>query len=145
MRRLPIGKAEVVRTGRGVAFLAFGSAVSEALQAGDELDATVVNMRFVKPLDEDVVFEMARKHEVLVTVEDNVIAGGAGSAVNECMARLDIQVTTLNLGLPDRFLEHGSREELLAEAGIDAAGIIASVEALLRDRQRPASSSYVAS
>jgi 1-deoxy-D-xylulose-5-phosphate synthase len=145
MRRLPIGKGEILRTGHGVALLAFGSAVSEALQAGDALDATVINMRFVKPLDEDMVFEMARKHDVIVTVEDNVIAGGAGSAINECLARFDVQTTVLNLGLPDQFLEHGSREQLLAEAGIDSSGIIASIEALLRNRHRPASGSYVVS
>lgn len=145
MRRLAVGKAECLREGRNVALLAFGSAVSEALQAGDELDATVVNMRFIKPLDENIVFEMAHQHDFLVTVEDNAVAGGAGSAVNECLARLDVQVTVLNLGLPDRFLDHGSREQLLTEAGIDAPGIIASIEVLLRNRRRPASSSYAAS
>jgi 1-deoxy-D-xylulose-5-phosphate synthase len=145
MRRLPIGKAEILRMGRGVALLAFGSTVSEALQAGDTLDASVVNMRFIKPLDEDMVFEMSRQHDVLVTVEDNVVAGGAGSAINECLARLEVQVTMLNLGLPDRFLQHGSREQLVTEAGIDAPGIIASVETLLRNRKRPSSSHYAAS
>jgi 1-deoxy-D-xylulose-5-phosphate synthase len=145
MRRLPVGKAAKIRTGRGVAVLAFGSPVSDALQAGDTLDATVVNMRFVKPLDEDMVFELARDHALLVTVEDNAVAGGAGSAVNECLARLDAQVPVLNLGLPDRFLEHGSREELLSEAGLDAAGILASVEAVLRKQRRSASGQYVVS
>jgi 1-deoxy-D-xylulose-5-phosphate synthase len=145
MRRLPVGKAAKIRTGRGVAVLAFGSPASDALQAGDTLDATVVNMRFVKPLDEDMVFELARDHALLVTVEDNAVAGGAGSAVNECLARLDAQVPVLNLGLPDRFLEHGSREELLSEAGLDAAGILASVEAVLRKQRRSASGHYVVS
>jgi 1-deoxy-D-xylulose-5-phosphate synthase len=140
MRRLAVGKGETLRKGRKVALLAFGSAVSEALQAGDRLDASVVNMRFIKPLDENMVFDMARQHDVLVTIEDNAIAGGAGSAVNECLARLDIQITVLNLGLPDRFLEHGSREQLLTEAGIDAPGIVASIETLLRGKRRPASS-----
>jgi 1-deoxy-D-xylulose-5-phosphate synthase len=145
MRLLAIGKAKKLRTGRGLVLLAFGSTVSEALQAGDALDATVVNMRFVKPLDEEIVFELAQAHDILVTVEDNVVAGGAGSAVNECLARLDVQVTILNLGLPDRFLEHGSREQLLAEAGLDAPGIIASIETLLHARKPAASSHYKAS
>jgi len=145
MRQLVIGKAERLRTGRGIALLAFGSTVSEALQVGDVLDASVVNMRFIKPLDEDIIFELARKHEVLVTVEDNAVAGGAGSAINECLTRLDMQVTVLNLGLPDRFLEHGSREQLLAEAGLDAAGIIASIESLLHTRQPATSNQYRAS
>ncbi len=145
LRRLPVGKADKIRTGRGVALLAFGSTVSDALQAGDALEATVVNMRFVKPLDEDIVFELARDHALLVTVEDNAIAGGAGSAVNECLARLNVQVPVLNLGLPDRFLDHGSREELLSEAGLDAAGILASVEAVVRKQRRSASGHYVIS
>jgi 1-deoxy-D-xylulose-5-phosphate synthase len=145
MRLLAIGKAKKLRTGRGLVLLAFGSTVSEALQAGDALDATVVNMRFVKPLDEEIVFELAQAHGILVTVEDNAVAGGAGSAVNECLARLDVQVTILNLGLPDRFLEHGSREQLLAEAGLDAPGIIASIETLLHARKPAASSHYKAS
>jgi 1-deoxy-D-xylulose-5-phosphate synthase len=142
MRQLVIGKAERLRTGRGIALLAFGSTVSEALRVGDVLDASVVNMRFIKPLDEDIVFELARKHEVLVTLEDNAVAGGAGSAINEYLTRLDMQVTVLNLGLPDRFLEHGSREQLLAEAGLDAAGIIASIESLLQTRQPATSNQY---
>jgi 1-deoxy-D-xylulose-5-phosphate synthase len=145
MRQLVIGKAERLRTGRGIALLAFGSTVSEALRVGDVLDASVVNMRFIKPLDEDIVFELARKHEVLVTLEDNAVAGGAGSAINEYLTRLDMQVTVLNLGLPDRFLEHGSREQLLAEAGLDAAGIIASIESLLQTRQPATSNQYRAS
>ncbi|MBA2492628.1 MAG: 1-deoxy-D-xylulose-5-phosphate synthase [Gammaproteobacteria bacterium] len=135
MRRLAIGKAEKLRQGRKIAILAFGSAVSDAWQAGEALNASVVNMRFVKPLDEAMVTQLAREHDVLVTVEDNVIAGGAGSAVNECLARLDKQVTVLNLGLPDRFLEHGSREQLLAEAGIDAPGIVASIESSLGSKR----------
>jgi 1-deoxy-D-xylulose-5-phosphate synthase len=142
MRQLVIGKAERLRTGRGIALLAFGSTVSEALRVGNVLDASVVNMRFIKPLDEDIVFELARKHEVLVTLEDNAVAGGAGSAINEYLTRLDMQVTVLNLGLPDRFLEHGSREQLLAEAGLDAAGIIASIESLLQTRQPATSNQY---
>nr|MBA3731553.1 1-deoxy-D-xylulose-5-phosphate synthase [Gammaproteobacteria bacterium] len=136
MRRLATGKAQMLRQGRKIAILGFGSAVRDALLAGETLNASVVNMRFIKPLDEAMVTQLACEHDVLVTVEDNAIAGGAGGAVNECLVRLDDHVTVLNLGLPDRFLEHGSREQLLAEAGIDAPGIVASIESLL-DVKRP--------
>ena len=123
LKSLAIGKAEVRRRGNGVAILAFGSPLTAALDVGNELGATVVNMRFVKPLDEVLVLELARTHVALVTVEDNAIAGGAGSAVAELLAAKNMQTSILQLGLPDAFLEHASREQLLAEAGIDAAGI----------------------
>jgi Deoxyxylulose-5-phosphate synthase len=93
------------------------------------LNATVVNMRFVKPLDEDCVLEMAATHSLLVTVEDNVIAGGAGSAVSECLAAHNVQIPILHLGLPDRFIEHGSREEMLSDAGLDVPGIQRAIQA----------------
>lgn len=120
---LAIGKAEVRRKGRGIALLAFGCTLAPAEAVGAELDASVVNMRFVKPLDDALVLELARTHEVLVTLEDNAIAGGAGSAVGECLAAHGIETPLLQLGLPDRFLEHATREELLSEAGLDADGI----------------------
>jgi 1-deoxy-D-xylulose-5-phosphate synthase len=120
---LPIGKAELRRCGTGLALLAFGSPLAAALEVGTELGATVVNMRFVKPLDEGLVIELARSHAALVTLEDNVIAGGAGSAVAELLAAKNLQTPLLQLGLPDRFLEHASREQLLAEAGLDPRGI----------------------
>jgi 1-deoxy-D-xylulose-5-phosphate synthase len=120
---LPLGKAEVRRRGRGVALLAFGCTVAPAETVGAELDATVVNMRFVKPLDETLVLELARTHDAFVTLEDNVIAGGAGSAVAELLAANGIEIPLLQLGLPDAFLEHATREQLLAQAGLDAAGI----------------------
>jgi 1-deoxy-D-xylulose-5-phosphate synthase len=120
---LPIGKADVRRRGSRLAILAFGSPLTAALAVGEELGATVVNMRFVKPLDEALIVELARTHEAFVTVEDNAIAGGAGSAVAEFLAAKALSNTVLQLGLPDAFLEHASREQLLAEAGIDAAGI----------------------
>jgi 1-deoxy-D-xylulose-5-phosphate synthase len=120
---LPIGKAEVRRTGKRVALLAFGSCVTAAQAAGDTLDASVVNMRFVKPLDTDLVLALAQKHELLVTVEENTIAGGAGAAVNELLAEHDITLPVLNLGIPDRFISHGNHIQQLAECGIDAAGI----------------------
>jgi 1-deoxy-D-xylulose-5-phosphate synthase len=124
---LPIGKAEVRRRGAGLAILAFGSPLTDVLTVGAEMGATVINMRFVKPLDEALVLELARTHAALVTVEDNAIAGGAGSGVAELLASKNVQTPVLQLGLPDAFLEHASREQLLAEAGIDALGIRAAI------------------
>jgi 1-deoxy-D-xylulose-5-phosphate synthase len=127
MDPLPIGKAQVLRNGRRIALLGFGSTVAAAESAGPALDATVVNMRFVKPLDAELVLRIASNHELIVTIEDNAVLGGAGSAVTECLAAHNVSVATLNLGLPDRFLAHGSRAEILAECGLDADGIIAAV------------------
>ncbi len=139
LQALEVGKARRLRQGRGVAFLAFGSPVQEALKAAQGLGASVYDMRFVKPLDEHTVLDAARRHTVLVTLEDNVVHGGAGSAVNECLARAGADNTVLNLGLPDRFQDHGTREQLLAEAGLDAKGILAQVERLILsgDCERP--------
>jgi 1-deoxy-D-xylulose-5-phosphate synthase len=134
MSALPIGKAEIRRQGTGIAILAFGSMVTPALEVGEKLGATVVNMRFVKPLDEALVTEMARTHDTLVTVEENVIAGGAGAAVNEYLGARQCLLPILNLGLPDAFVEQGSREECLAACGLDVGGIDASIRAFL-DRQ----------
>jgi 1-deoxy-D-xylulose-5-phosphate synthase len=120
---LPVGKGELRRRGHGIALLAFGSMVGPAIEASARLDASVANMRFVKPLDEEMVVELARNHRLLVTVEENVVAGGAGSAVSECLAAHGLGVPVLHLGLPDRFVEHGEREELLAACGLDAASI----------------------
>ena len=120
---LPIGKAEVRREGKRIALLAFGSMLAPALEAGTAFNATVVNMRFVKPLDEELVRELARTHDLLVTVEENVVAGGAGSAVNECLMAAGLPTRVVNLGLPDRFIEHGDHREQLAQCGLDAAGI----------------------
>ena len=120
---LPIGKAEMRRRGHGIALLAFGCTLAPAESVGAELDATVVNMRFVKPLDEALVLDLARSHEAFVTLEDNAIAGGAGSAVGELLAAHGAEIPSLQLGLPDLFLEHATREQLLAEAGLDVDGI----------------------
>ena len=120
---LPVGKGEIRRQGSRIAILAFGSMVGPALGAGDALDATVVNMRFVKPLDEELVREMARTHALLVTVEENTLAGGAGSAVNELLTHDHNDTAVLNLGLPDQFPPQGSRAEILREFGLDAEGI----------------------
>ena len=122
MQALPVGKAELRRRGRRVAVLVFGVMLAPALEVAEKLDLTVVNMRFVKPLDEAMVLEMAHSHELLVTFEENVVAGGAGSAVNECLAAHGVRVTIANCGLPDRLIQHGSREEMLTDAGLDAAG-----------------------
>jgi len=127
LKSLPIGKGELRRRGAGLAILAFGSPLAAALEVGAELGASVANMRFVKPLDEALVLELARTHAALVTVEDNAIAGGAGGGVAELLASKNLQTPLLHLGLPDAFLEHASREQLLAEAGIDAAGIRAAI------------------
>ncbi len=128
---LPVGKAEVRREGRRVALMSFGAVLETALTAGEALDATVVNMRFVKPLDESLLRELAASHDLLVTLEDNVVMGGAGSAVNEFLAAEHALIPVLNLGLPDRFQEHGTREELLAEAGLTPDAIIRAVQAFL--------------
>jgi 1-deoxy-D-xylulose-5-phosphate synthase len=125
---LPIGKAELRHQGSRIAILAWGSMVTPALAAGKPLGATVVNMRFVKPIDEQLLLELAKSHEVFITVEENVIAGGAGSAVNDFLQAQRILMPVLNLGLPDSFIEQGTREELLALCGLDAQGIIAQVE-----------------
>jgi len=124
---LPIGKAEIRQRGTRLAILAFGAPLAAALEAGNEFGATVVNMRWIKPLDEALVLELARTHAALVSVEDNAVIGGAGSAIAELLTAKNIQTPLLQLGLPDVFLEHASREQLLAEAGIDAAGIRSAI------------------
>src|SRR6185312_2635990 len=126
MKSIPVGRGEVRRTGKRVAILAFGAMLKPALEAGEALDATVANMRFVKPLDEALVLELAASHELIVTVEEHQIMGGAGSAVLEVLARTDTKA--LLLGLPDRFVEHGDPARLLASVGLDAAGIQKSIK-----------------
>jgi len=127
MTALPVGRGEIRREGRRVAILAFGSMVRPALEAASELGATVANMRFVKPLDEDLVLRLATTHELVVTVEENVLEGGAGSAVLESLAAQGVEVPVLQLGLPDHFVEHGDPAQLLADCGLDASGIARSV------------------
>jgi 1-deoxy-D-xylulose-5-phosphate synthase len=123
MTALPVGRAELRRRGKRIALLAFGHMVAVAEQLAEAFDASVVNMRFVKPLDEALIVQLATEHEQLVTLEENAVAGGAGSAVNECLAAHSILVPIRNIGLPDRFIDQGSREELLIEAGLDVAGV----------------------
>jgi len=135
---LPIGRGEVRREGKRVAILAFGSMLRPALEAGVEMNATVANMRFVKPLDRDLIFRLATTHELLVTVEENVVAGGAGSAVAEALASDGIAVPILSLGLPDNFVEHGDSQQLLVDCGLDRAGIAKAVhERLALAGRRP--------
>jgi 1-deoxy-D-xylulose-5-phosphate synthase len=138
MTALPIGRAEVKREGRRVALLAFGSMVPVALDAGQELDATVVNMRFVKPLDEALIADMATRHDLIVTLEENALMGGAGAAVAESLAAAGIVVPLLMLGLPDRFVDHGDQNLLLASVGLDRAGVLAAVGARLDALRRRA-------
>lgn len=128
METLPIGQAEIRRQGKNIAILAFGSMVSPALTAANTLNATVVNMRFIKPLDETLIVRLASENKLLVTVEENVVMGGAGSAVNEVLVKNNLLCPVLNLGLPDRFIEHGFSEQTLAEYGLDARGILAAIE-----------------
>ena len=128
---LPLGRGKIERQGKRIAFLSFGCLLQEALAAGAHYDATVTNMRFIKPLDEELLLKLAADHDLLVTLEDNVVLGGAGSAVNEALAAHQILIPVLNLGLPDRFQDQGSREELLADAGLESDAIIAAVESFL--------------
>ncbi len=123
MTKIPVGKAQVLATGHTVAILSFGTLLAPAREAAKRLGATIVNMRFVKPLDEQLISELAANHDILVTVEENVVAGGAGSGVNEYLASAGLSTPTLNLGLPDQYLDHGTQTDLLSECGLDANGI----------------------
>lgn len=131
---LPIGRARVVRRGQALALLAFGAPLAAAAEVAATLDATLADMRFVKPLDERAVLELAAAHPRLVAIEDGVVAGGAGEAVGACLRRAGAGAKLLTLGLPDRFPEHATREEQLAEVGLDAAGIERSVRAFCGGR-----------
>jgi 1-deoxy-D-xylulose-5-phosphate synthase len=146
MTALPLGRAEVRREGHsGLLILAFGSMVAPSTALAELHDATLVNMRFVKPLDEELVCRLADSHDRIVTVEENAVAGGAGSAVSECLAAHGIEREVRHIGIPDSFIEHGSREDCLAMAGLDTAGLErglaafwpAPVAARARVRRRP--------
>ena len=132
MEKLTIGKAKLISKGTKVALLSFGSTLDDVKVAAQTLDATVVNMRFVKPLDIEMINQMQQKHDLIVTIEDNVIKGGAGSGVNEVLAQLKSSVNILNLGLPDFYQNHGSRDDLLHEAQIDSNGIIKQVREFMK-------------
>ncbi|MDD2725182.1 MAG: 1-deoxy-D-xylulose-5-phosphate synthase [Methylovulum sp.] len=129
LETLPIGKGEIKRLGHKIALLAWGSLVAPALQAAEALDATVANMRFVKPLDEALILELAHSHDILVTLEENALSGGAGSNTVLYLHSQKLSTPVLSIGLPDSFIEQGTREELLAVCGLDVAGILAKVRA----------------
>ena len=130
----PLFRFEVRRNGNKVALLAFGGMLGPALAAGEMLDATVANMRFLKPLDRDLVREMAQGHDLLVTLEENAIIGGAGAEVERALGDMGLRVPVLRLGLPDQFIDHGDQAQLLASIGLDRDGIVASVRAKLLDK-----------
>ncbi|VAW93271.1 1-deoxy-D-xylulose 5-phosphate synthase [hydrothermal vent metagenome] len=128
MTAIPMGKAQTVRKGESIAILSFGSLLSSATAAADVLNASLTNMRFIKPLDEKMILKLADSHQLLVTIEDNTVMGGAGSAVNECLLAHHRNIPVLNLGLPDEFQAHGSRDEVLSEAKLSSSDIIAQIE-----------------
>src|ERR1700761_9152511 len=129
MTALPVGKAQTRREGRsGLAILVFGTLLEPALKIAERLDATVVNMRWIKPLDEDLVITVASRHRAIITIEENATIGGAGSAVGELLASEGLLIPLLQLGIPDRFIEHGSRDSCLVAAGLDSAGLTSSIE-----------------
>jgi 1-deoxy-D-xylulose-5-phosphate synthase len=133
LRTLPLGRGEIRRQskapqGKRVAILAFGTLLYPALNVGDEIDATVVNMRFVKPLDVDLIKTLAQDHDYFVSVEDGSIQGGAGSACLEAMSEMGIEKPFLQLGLPDRFIDHGDYNLLMSKCGLDAKGMSASIQ-----------------
>jgi 1-deoxy-D-xylulose-5-phosphate synthase len=136
LKTLPLGKGEIRRNTQGlkkkkVAILAFGTLLYPALEVAEEFDATVANMRFIKPLDADLVCSLAKDHDLIVTLEEGAIGGGAGSACLEALAVAGVQVPSLLLGLPDRFVDHGDHASLMKECGLDAAGITRSIKAKL--------------
>ena len=128
MRPLEIGKGLIRRDGNTIAIFAFGSMVKAALEAAEKLGATLVDMRFVKPLDEELISKLAANHQLVVTVEESAVMGGAGSAVNEFLAQTSTPIQTLNLGLPDKFLEHGKPSEMLDEIDLNCEGIIQAIK-----------------
>jgi 1-deoxy-D-xylulose-5-phosphate synthase len=142
MTALPVGRAQIRREGRsGLAILAFGTLLDSARKIAERLDATLVNMRFVKPLDEKLTLAVAGRHSAIITIEENAVMGGAGSAVGELLCAAGMQVPLLHIGIPDRFIEHGSRDTCLAAAGLDLAGLSTSVDRWwtpqIQERLRP--------
>ncbi len=124
MTAMPVGKAELRREGRKIAILAFGVVLQDCLEVGGELDATVVNMRFVKPIDEEMILNLCNTHDLLVTVEENMVQGGCGSAVSEVLAAHDLAQRIIHYGLPDRLVQHGSRDDMLNDVKLNKAGIL---------------------
>ena len=134
---LPIGKGEIRRQGRRVALLAFGAMLAPALAAAEELDATVANMRFVKPIDRELILQLAAEHSLLVSVEENVLIGGAGAEVARVLEDAGSTVNFVRIGLPDRFIDHGDQALLLAETGLDKNGILQKVHSCLKPQDKP--------
>jgi len=143
MQLLPIGKALLINRGQNIAILAFGSRVEPAMEVASRLGASLVNMRFIKPLDADMIIDMAETHDLLVTIEENAIAGGAGSGVNEVLASAGIAANILNIGIPDLYVEHGARDDCLARAGLDAEGIFEQIKNRLKQAGTPQSVSAI--
>ena len=133
MQPLEIGKGKIRRNGTAIAIFAFGSMVKAALEAAEKLEATLVDMRFVKPLDEKLIGELAAKNQLIVTVEESAVMGGAGSAINELLVETNTSIKTLNLGLPDKFLEHGKPSEMLDQIGLNCEGIIQAIKRKQRE------------
>ncbi|MEZ5494982.1 MAG: transketolase C-terminal domain-containing protein, partial [Pseudomonadales bacterium] len=136
MTALPIGKGVVKREGQRVAILSFGALLQRALGAAETVNATVVDMRFVKPLDEALILQMATQHTLLVTLEENTVMGGAGAAVNEYLAAQGVVIPVLNLGLPDVFLHHGKHGDLLDDCGLSAENIAHTIQQRLQQLQQ---------
>ncbi|MBP9643805.1 MAG: 1-deoxy-D-xylulose-5-phosphate synthase, partial [Budvicia sp.] len=128
---LPIGKAKVRRQGEKLAILNFGTLLPDALKAAEQLNATVVDMRFVKPLDQSLILELAQSHDALITLEENAIMGGAGSGVNELLMAHRKAIPVLNIGLPDNFVPQGGQDEIRADLGLDAEGIVKQINTWL--------------
>lgn len=131
LETLPIGKGEICRKGKNIAILSFGSVLAEGFEVAEKLDATLVNMRFIKPIDEELLLQLATQCDVFITLEDNAVMGGAGSAVNEFLLKQQCQNRILNLGLPDIFMEHATREQILDDAGLSISGILRAIEDFL--------------
>ena len=142
---LEVGRSQLIHAGKDIAILSFGATLEVATKVAERLNATVVNMRFIKPIDEEMISALTDDHRLIVTLEDNVVMGGGGSAVNETLAKLQASAKILNLGLPDFFQEHGSREELLEEAGLNPDTVLAEIEKIYPLRDCAAKSAHVVS
>jgi 1-deoxy-D-xylulose-5-phosphate synthase len=137
MKALTVGRGIVRREGKRVAILSFGSMLKTALEVGESMNASVADMRFVKPLDEDLIFRLATSHDLIVTIEENTVHGGAGAAVLEYLSSQSISVPTLVLGLPDRFIDHGDPAQMLADCGLDGEGVLGSITQKLQSLYKP--------
>jgi len=131
MQLIEVGKASTVKQGAKIAILSFGTLLENAQLAANELNATLVNMRFIKPLDITLLDELAQSHDVIVTLEDNAISGGAGSAVNEYLASIKARIHVLNLGIPDEFIKHGTQAQMHDEMGLGEQGILSSIKSFI--------------